>query len=236
MKQTPNIPLDLCFYAIKNKCVNQLQCYIFLKYNCDGYLSNLEELANQYATETGKTKRTFYNHRKWLIQNGWLMKMKKGGVRVVGYRPLLKVLGFEEPKQKGALMECDLSDFKAFVSAVVVTHVGKVKKYIDNRTGNKNKGIASGRLLGSFNCPLTYLATTLDISKSTAQNIMGYAEKFLRVESVFIPYDKIDSNQLRFHRKYSDEGLHNLVIRNGKVYEQLPTAIWSEIIIKRCRI
>uniref|UniRef100_UPI0032165521 hypothetical protein n=1 Tax=uncultured Draconibacterium sp. TaxID=1573823 RepID=UPI0032165521 len=206
-----------------------------MKYKCDGYLRIPETLAKQYVQETGRSKRTFYNHRKWLIEHGWIVKMKKGGFRVLGYRQLLELIDVALPRQRGAIMNCDLINFRAFVSAVAVTHVGRVKRYVDKRTGNKNKGIASRHLYNSFNCPHAYLATVLDISKSSAQNIRTDAMKFLQVKQDFLPYDSGQPNHLLTHRKYSDENICDLRIREGKLCEQLPSKIRSEIIIKRCR-
>lgn len=227
-----NVPIDLCFYAEKNNCVNQLGTYCWLKSKCDGYIKEPMLLVKDYIKETGWSERTFFNHKKWLIENNWLIIPQKGGVRVISFQNLLMSLGINHPKQRGAIFHGDFHHFKGFIYAAIITYAGRYKKYHSKRTGTKYKGGASRRFLGSFDLPHSYLAKVLGVSKSTAQNYRKYAEACLQIEQVKHEFN-LSTDQVKLYRTHSGDSAKTLVIEKGKVYEQRPSAIWSNVVIKR---
>lgn len=240
MNETPNIarpmniPIDLCLYSVQNNCVNQLKTYCYLKSKCDGYIKNPSTLLGAYLEETGNSERTFYNHKKWLLEKGWLVKLKNSGVRVISFKNLIVLLGKPEPKHRGAKFIFDFHHFKSFVYAAVITYVGRTKKYYGKRAGAYDIGSASQKLFSVFNLPHTYLAKVLGVSKSTAQKYRKYAQPFFLLnQPAMVANKRIKPSDVNFYRQNSDETYQNLVVRNGKVYEQLPSVISCDILIKR---
>lgn len=230
-RKSLNIPIDICIYSVKHGYVSKLQTYCYLKSKCDGYVQDLSSIVKDYIKETGHSERTFFNHRKWLLDNGWLIEVKNG-VRVIAFKKLVEHLGVEKPKSRGALFHFDYKDFKGFIYASAITYIGQVKKYYDSRTGTKTKGSASVRLKGTFTLPHAYLAKALGVPKSTAQRYRKWAQQYLEVFPELQKFD-IAPEQLVEYRKHSDDEAKNLVIKRGYVYEQKSSKLRSAVEIKR---
>lgn len=195
------------------------------------------KVLEEYTKDTGNSKRTFFNHRKWLLDQGWIEPLKDGAVRVISFKRLILLLKINAPKQRGAKFISDYHHFKPFIYAAVVTYVGRTKKYHGKRAGAKYKGSTSQKLYSIFNLPHDYLAKYLGVSKSTAQNYRQYAQHFFVFDQlVFRLLDNVSPQDVKSYRRNSGETTQNIVAKKGRVYEQLPSDICSAILIKRCRV
>ncbi len=235
-----NIPVSICIYALKYKCINQLQLFCWLKLNCNHRFCCNNQLIFSAMKELRINKQTFYRRLSWLIKKKWIgvNSIKKiyhlNSFRIIHNKTNL-------PIRKSVIWQTEMSfsEFRAFICGSIICYFVKRKNFTDkydivkidkdfNRVRMKKKRPMMNSGLNYYNLPLEYLSKQLNLPKSTIQGMIALAQKhsFIEVQEKFqetnISVKRL--NQLRRFDKNNDS-LRKLVYKDGKVFEQLPNSI-----------
>jgi len=175
------IPVELCTYALRNRKVNHMLLYVYLKHISSGHLRYDTSLYKIWAVDLDLSERTIRDCVKWLIRDKIItVNTKKSRIRVIGYKQLHKKLDFisfsavrYEPD--------DFSGFYGFCCASVICYYLHRKKFSDKKRRSESKMADSSKSRysypkGYYPFPIEYLAKCIDVSKSTANNYIRTAE------------------------------------------------------------
>ena len=240
IQESLNIPISLCIYAKKYKCINQLQLFCWLKLNCNHRFSCNNQLKFSAMKELKINKQTFDRRLSWLIKKKWI---GVNSVKMIYHLNSFRIIHNKTnlPIRKSAIWQTEMSfpEFRAFIYGSIICYFVKRKYFTDNydieirdkdfnRVRMKKKRPMINSDLNYFNLPLEYLSKQLNLPKSTIQGMIALAQKhsFIEVQEKFqeANISVKDLNQLRKIDK-NDSNLRKLVYKDGKVSEQLPNSI-----------
>jgi hypothetical protein len=230
-----NVPVALLIYALKFKKTNQVKLFLYLKSISSGYVQIQKSEFLLIAEHLDICSKTLNSYLQWLIQEEWLIVDPVAhNFRLIGFRRLSEKLGFTI--STGALLyKNDIPKFKSFAVAAVITYLIeriRVRKWQTEAgliKGNPNlSGLPSYPFL-----PHSYLAKTLELSKTTA-----YDFRKLTVENEFLKCRKsyedqnFTSENLKMLKKYYPENPDTLRKKGKQIYRQLPDMIESSVYLR----
>lgn len=234
------IPIDLFGFAIKRKRINQVKLFIALKslFN-DRFPINDEYVALICKAVKYKSKRTFLSNFKWLVSHKWVTYCKNYCV-LKGFNKLRVYDCFNSRKGVLFIPAYDLKHFRPFVYGAVISYCMKRKWHADRESGIVKRSPISNshRKPVSYNLPLTYLCSILNISKSTASNYKRLAKKsgYINYKKDYQVLENIPPYCFNKIRRYSDvEYIEKLRVVDGKLCIQLPDKITSIMVVKTKR-
>jgi len=177
-----SIPVGLCKYALHNRKTNHLKLYIYLKYVSSGHVKYSNYNNKVWATDIGKSEKWIRNALKWLITNKWItINSKRKSYRIIGYKQLQVRLGIKS--LSAAIYEPDDFDkIRDFCCAVVITYQIRIKQLIkkNRRSVSNLEDTSMNRNFfnkGFYEMPLSYLAKSLGVSNTTANNYKQCAKE-----------------------------------------------------------
>ncbi len=243
------LPIGLCKYALVNRKINQLKLYLYLKLTSSGYIryeDNINEHITNWSIELNLDRKTVSSSFKWLIENKWItVNSISKALHIKGYSALAKKLKLII-KSSVIYEPTDFKDLKGICCASVIIYYRNKLKYFNR----KNKSVVNMRLTkknlkllknGSYFLPLTYIAKSLKISKSTANNFKKIALEFGFIERSRNVYTVTDSNEnpilKEAYYSCSKQILNNGRLRRGKKYLKMvgEDIISSNIHLKKFR-
>jgi hypothetical protein len=239
----------LCKYAILNRKTNHLKFYIYLKVMASGHLKYDNSSYSAWASDICMSERWTKNTFKWFIKKGWVtINNKQKSLRVIGYKQLVRITNIEQCQSAVIWEEDDFENFKAFCCAGIITYYMNRKRFSDRKRlpvsimGGTNTS-SNSYPKGYYEMPLEYLASCLDVSKSSAYNFKAKAidGKFIkrkrRIEFV------TDSDGNKLPREAYEVYLKNYPefaqrLRRGKLYLKIvfPDLLYSSLKTKRKRL
>jgi len=211
------IPISYCQFCIENNSTNAAKLFLYLKYQTDG-ITNKRMLKNT-ARYFNKSDRTI---RRWLhtaSQYNWIGQ-HNNTLFVRGWQHLFDTLCFQK-KACFRFRKKDLKNFKTYCYAGVMSYMARVQiGKLEQHTGR------------SYQAPIwiplasAAIAKTLNVSERTAQTYRKKAAKFgyIQIKECFKPLG-IKVQEISNYRKYAADSGGNLIIKNGKVFRQLPSKI-----------
>jgi len=238
------IPVGLCEYALKNRKVNHLKLYVYLKHISDGYVPYDPSVFKLWATDIGCSKRWIYEGLNWLIKNKWItVNGKRNSLHIVSYETICKRLDVFH--KVAALYEPDdFTSLDAFCAASVIVFYMRRKAWMDRKrrpvskmgdTNTNRKSYPKG-----FNTlPVRYLAKCLAVSDATANN---YKQKAIKESLIEVNRQIITQTDDRGEKLSKDKILvyrhihapNNGRLRTGTKYLKMVEAdlIKSHLILK----
>lgn len=177
------IPVEICFYAARNRFIRPFQLFIFLKSICHGKLElnnkEFQMIATALELKSGKTIK--YNIEK-LKRMNWVGYSPKSGFYFIrGFDKLRVQNNFPSPVAAKFHID-EILNFKAFISGVIIGYLVKYQEKKERKSERK-KGRSNRLNRSSFNyypVSVNALAKILNISKSTASDLKwaGYKAKY----------------------------------------------------------
>ena len=131
-----NIPIALMVVALREKKLNVLRTFIYLKTICSGHYRYDSNFVLRHSTFLKVHPRTFRNHLKQLIKLSWItINNKSKNHRVVSFRQLSGKYRF--PSAKGAIFYFeDIDRFKGFcIAAVAMYYIEWIGRILAIRPG-----------------------------------------------------------------------------------------------------
>lgn len=197
------IPVGLCEYALKNRKVNHLKLYVYLKHISDGHIPHDPSLYECWATDIECSKRWIYEGLDWLIKNKWItVNSKRKSLRIISYQQLCKrlciiaeIAAVYEPEEFTYLTN--------FCAAVVISYNCKRKAWLDKkrRPVSKMGDASTSRNFcskGYYTLPIRYLSKCLGVSDATANNYKQKAVKagLIEVKKQVVIQTDVEGNKL----------------------------------------
>jgi hypothetical protein len=235
-----NIPIDLLGFALKKRLVNKVRLFIVLKSLYNGRFPFNNESVGLICRIAGyKTVKTFKTNFKWLISHKWVT-FCKGYCVLKGYNKLKIDRHFNSRKGVQFVPAYDLEHFRSFTCGAVITYCMKRKRFADRESGiDKRSPIKrSHRKLASYNLPLTYLSSILNVSKTCASNYKRIAKKagYINYKKDYEVVENVSPLSCNKFRKYADVGdKHKLRFVNDELCFQLPDIITTNMVVKTKR-
>ena len=115
------IPVEMCFYALKNRIVRPFQLYIYLKIVCNGKMKISKKDKKDIAYALGlKSDRSISNNLKILSDLGWISYSKKSGYYFIkGFEVIRMLLGLKRITSVEFSIS-EIKHFRAFLGATVI--------------------------------------------------------------------------------------------------------------------
>lgn len=247
MSYFTSIPVGLCEYALVNRKINQLKLYLFLKLNSSGYVKyddDIYEHINSWAKRLSISPKTVLSSYKWLIKNKWItINGISKSIHIISYKHLYRKLRITI-KTSIIYEPDDFADLKGLCCAAVFIYYRNQLRYFNKQSGAK-------MTLSNTNCKipkdfypvsLSYIASRINVSKSTANNYKSIAKSYGFIESKRNLIYLVDSKGAPI----TIEGYYILKknlgdfgdrLRRGKKYLKVVDAdlIKSNIWMKKCR-
>lgn len=182
------IPIELCIYALVNRKINHLKLLIYLKSISSGHILFERKLFKIWSIDLGISHRTVESCYKWLIKKKIItINSKTQSHRIIGYSQIHRKLNFNS--QSSVIFELDdFENFNEFCISAVVGYLISKKKYLDKIEWSGSKMVDSNLNRSSYSknfypLPISYLAKSINVSKSTANNYLRIAKKkgFLKI-------------------------------------------------------
>ena len=176
------IPIELCRYALTNRKVNHLMFIVYLKHVASGHIKYNPALLKLWAVDLELSTRTIQNLLKWLIKNKWItVNSKSNSYRVKSYLEICKSLSLNS-KTAAIYEPIDFSTFLGFCCAVVIKYVMIKKAYGERKRRSVSQMAYTSKSRysqprGYSTLPIQYLAKSLSITSSTANNYKRKAVK-----------------------------------------------------------
>lgn len=237
------VPIHILIFALKEKKVNQLKLYLFLKTISSGHIL-LSDEAIRYVCDSlkWKDKRTFKNNIEWLLNNHWTaLNNKTQSLRIASFEQVFK-------KTKGniytaARMEMkDFKTFRPFIYAAIITwgikQIARKHRKPERNKGNSNKSRFQDDL---HILPNEYSAKLFKLDSSTASRYKNAAAdaEYLNVYHRFINLNRKPKDLANLKLYFDNDIANSLVIHKGQIHEQQADAIYSSIqlvSLKRLRL
>ena len=133
-----NLPVDFCWYVLKNRCLNQARTFVYLKYISSGNL-NIKLLDRKKLMRELEIKKweTVDRHIKWLVENNWITN-NSGKITFKSYSKLCYNFGITT--SRGTLFDppiFKLNEFRAFFVATVMLFRLRRRRWIIRKFGNE---------------------------------------------------------------------------------------------------
>jgi hypothetical protein len=165
------VPLELCFYALRNKRTRALQLLLYLKIKYNTAFSLEPTKREQIAADLGLgSERTIRNQLRTLLQLNWIGFDKARHIYIIrGFKRIQRDLKME--RTTGVVFsKYEILRFKAFACGAVISSLvqaQKRKKWLDAR--KSGRAIPSGHSsLDYFEVANEAIAKVLECSTSTA--------------------------------------------------------------------
>jgi hypothetical protein len=245
-----NIPVLICNYALKNRCVNQIKLYVYLKYISSGNL-NFSLLKRDAILKDLNIKQweTVVRHLKWLAEKQIII-MRGKALIIKSYTHFVED---EEVSVKGAIFTKEnFRNFKEFLIAA------SLKSKINNdffwRSRKKAEDLSKGRSIvpDSANffsnefqsnpkqqvkespVSATFLATRFGVSKTTGSNYKKNTKKagLIEVQKDIVKTNIAAKQYSVIKANFGYEGL-NVRIIGKKLCHQRPDKVKSIVCLRR---
>jgi hypothetical protein len=228
------IPIELCQYALSNKKVRALQVFIWFKMNCSGKIKITSEIINEMAQDIGlKSIKTVKSAIHYLQGKKWITQSKRSGFFFIKSFERIREMKGYSARTGAEFYFSDIKNFKGFLVAAIISNLISVQKWRLGVTERKKRG----SMTVAHKPPTFYpvaneaLAKILGVSVSTAWEWKKLAKKqrFIRIRKEFREI-KIKPEFLPQFKKYSE--LNNTIIKKGKVCEQLPDKVATNLVLR----
>ncbi|MDX9882589.1 MAG: hypothetical protein RBS73_11025 [Prolixibacteraceae bacterium] len=227
-----NIPIELCRYALSERCIKQVSLWIYLKSVTSGHFILHDELKQNILKVMGfKTSTTFKKHLKWLVEKKWItVNSIRESYRLISFSQLAGKLHFTN-KQAAIFYPEMVHSIKGFCAGTVIT-------YLANKNMRRLRRSASLKHEARMYYPYPHvtiyaLSKFLSVPRSTAQRYKGIAKKngFIKVVSMF---DELIHNAKDYYfiKRVGGEPVKSYKKINNKIYEQRPDKIIPNVKIK----
>lgn len=236
MAKTTLIPIEMCFEALKSKKTRALQVYIWLKMHCSGKIKITPVVLKEMQKEFGlKSTKRLKANITLLEEKKWISFSKRSGYHfILSYEAVCRM----ENYQIFTSAEIGLDEFRNFKSFCIGAAIAYLTKKqmerliaIELEKGNSKK---IGIRRSFFPVANEALAKIFDISISTAYEWKKLAHKkgFIRKRRVFKRLKDVRPQDLNLIKKYGID-TQRVRIRKGKVVEQMPDLIASNVFLRR---
>lgn len=228
------IPVELCFFAFRKHFVRQLQLFVYLKAESDGYWELSIEKEKQIAEALGlKTDRAVRKNLNALRQRNWIGFDKVSKRYFI--RSYERILMQENCKSltRAEFNLQEIKQFKAFAAGAVMCYlINQQKKQLWLAARNKRGAFPTGH--SYFPISVIALKKILGVSQYTAQRLR---ELSVRYGYVIERKQKVKTNikptELTLLLKGIPEMEGKLMYKNGVVYERKPHLYFPCIRLKR---
>ncbi|MFV0541364.1 MAG: hypothetical protein ACK5MZ_09035 [Aestuariibaculum sp.] len=180
------LPVGICIYALRNRKVNQVKLYIYLKSIASGHIkydSTIYDYSKQWAKDLNCHPKTIKSRIDWLIKKNWItINSKSKSIRIVSYKQICAKNNIDT--KRAAIFEPNhYNNFKAFCIGVAMMHFRNRKKWNDrrsvsNKTNSDTSKNRNASPKGFYPMPNLYLAKCLGVSKTTAYKFKKEAIKY----------------------------------------------------------
>jgi hypothetical protein len=245
-----NIPVLICNYALKNRCVNQIKLYVYLKYISSGNL-NFSLLKRDTILKDLNIKQweTVVRQLKWLADKQIII-MRGKALIIKSYTHFAED---EEVSVKGAIFTKEnFRNFKEFLIAASLK--SKINHDFFWRHRNKAEDLPKGRSImpdavnffsNEFQSnpkqqvkespvSATFLATRFGVSKTTGSNYKRNTRKagLIEVQKDIVKTNISAKSYSVIKANFGSEGL-NIRIISKKLCHQRPDKVKSIVCLRR---
>jgi hypothetical protein len=218
------IPVELCFYTLRNKLIRPCQLYVYLKSVCRGQLRLQKEDINNISKILGlKSSRAIVNNLKILQINNWIGYCHKSKYYLVrGFKRIGSYYNFKS--RSGAEFNSnDIRQFKAFLAGTTISYLANRQKRAKWMSERKKGRSTPGIHTPSNFYPVANLALAkiLNISSSTAFEFKKLAarHKYILLKKNFrsTGLSKVLKNR---YKRNSPDIAHKVRIRKKEIVLQ----------------
>lgn len=220
------VPISFCQFVIEINAFGAAKLFIYLKYHSDGFAT--EHHLNMAKRYFEISDRTLYRWKKE-AETLRFLEPYNGNIYVAGWQYLINCYMFHK-KACFKFKKSDLKKFKTFCYAAVIIYMARAQvmelerhsRYTSNEvTKRSNKAPTWVPLAAKA------IAKTLRVPESTARKYRNEAAKknYFKKKHNLQLKKGISVNDLMNFRVQSPEVSNNLIIKHGKVFEQLPDLI-----------
>jgi len=217
------IPVELCFYVLREKLLPTFKIYILLKMTCSGKdrITGFEkEVYSEYCGYN--TIRGFENHLRKLTQLNWIGFNRKSKIyHIRGFEFIQKQLKLSS--RTGFWFSItDMQSFDGIIYGAVIGYLSKSqgkKQRIDPEKGRSNQVLCKSP--GFYPISSRALAKILNVSNSTASKMKQRAEE-------------VGSIQIK-RKRIIEPATHDVYKRLKETYpkEYLPVMVWKHLFYRR---
>ena len=231
-KEYFNIPLEICQFCLSKKFAGPFALYLVLNHLNDGRFRMNNEASLIVARMLGyKTIRSVRNNMIKLVARNFVGYDPQSDFYYIhGLDAIDRIFGFERRTAIKFYIK-DIKNLKAFLVAALITNLTNSQKKKAKAAGLKIG--SSQQAAGFFPISALSLSKTLNISLATASRYKQLAKKAGYID-IHPNFDLIAicPKYVKTLRSI-DPGIWNrVVIKNGKVYEQKPDLVKSNLQLK----
>ena len=231
------VPIDLCFYAVQNRCIRMVQVYVHLKSISSGKVrldnSELKKIVKELGIRSTKTL------KKWLeelITLNWVGHNRKSGVYFIrGFENIRAINEFD--RTISAVFNNPITQFRPFVVGAVIGYLAhyqfRKKEFVRKRRRTNQNSNDSKRYQPVATIAL---AKILGVSLRTAHQYKQLAFKagFIDLKKNFEAAGSFKVNEVDLLRKYSHSKEANAVrVVGNNLVKFKPDLIASNIRFKQ---
>jgi hypothetical protein len=229
-----NVPIALCVHSLKERKINQVRLYLYLKSISNGYIKNDPPIFKKAALELRVCIKTIRNHRDWLLKEGWIIHDSEvNSIRIISFKLLAVKLEF--PSASGVIIyKSDIKDFKGIAIAAII-------EYYMMRSKRRNKVTELEMWNSQFPSYLryphlahSYLAKVLNKSKSAIYKYKKHAcnKRQIKTKKKYLDL-QLAGDSIVPLKEHGPLNPDNLKQRRGTILYQLPDEIHCHVKLRR---
>lgn len=238
------IPIEMALYALQNKKVGQVQCYIASQFLFSGKARTSAQPADKIAEIIGKSTRTVYRYFEQLIRRDWFgIDKKEEWYFFRGFDRIYEIENWTY-RRAGVIQLTDLKQFKAFCIGVVLASMAKTGK----AAGTERFTWRSQQ--PGWPISLKSIRKLLECSKKTAFTYRKLAKKrgYIKMRQDLLQVEGLTAKNVRALRKRKIESIEvslfglnesisihpkQLIQERGLICAQMPNIIYPCIALKK---
>ena len=232
------IPINLCFEALNNKKVRDLQVFVWLKMHSSGKIIITTEVLHKMKTDLGiKSVKTVKSSLSKLEMKKWITRSPKSGFYFIKSFERIRISENYIRRTGAEFNITDIKNFKGFLVSAVISHMISIQKRRLWKTERSKRGSITVFHKPHLFFPIANeaLAKIFGISISTAYEWKKLAAKqgFIKIRKNFEKVQNVTPAQINDFKKYGSLPADHLRIRKGKVVLQKPDLVFSKVQLRK---
>jgi hypothetical protein len=234
------IPVEICNFAITNKCIKPLQLYIYLKSISSGKLFFTKQGQAKCAKALGyKSVKSVTYNLNLLLKRNWVGYNKSSGIYFI--RSFRRIKKFINAKSNtcAEFNTNEIKNFKGFVAGACIGYLvnqQKRKIWLTESKNRDSKPISQNPIPDYYPVANHALAQIWKVAISTAFVLKKLAHKkgYISVKKEF-QLINVSINFKKQYQKSNPEIAHKVRVKNNKLFLQEADKIMSKIRFKSSR-
>lgn len=232
------IPVEICNFAITNKCIKPLQLYIYLKSISSGKFRFTKQDQVKCAKALGyKSVKSVANNLNLLLKRNWVGYNISSGIYFI--RSFNRIKNSIQAKSNtcAEFNTKEIKQFKAFVAGASISYMVNQQKRRKWLSESKNRGSKPNSQIPDY-YPVANLALAqmwkLALSSAFELKKLAFKNGYISVKKNFTAIN-VSLEHKKQYQKSNPEIAHKVRVKNNKLFLQAPDQVMSKIRFKSSR-